>query len=70
MIFKVRAVYGAIAASSSRNLELARVASEMLRKSNILALKAASNALQTLARAGKLNEPCLKRLQSVLMFGR
>ena len=30
---------------------------------------AASDPLQTLARAGKLNEPCLKRLKPVLMFG-
>src|SRR5580704_10665171 len=30
---------------------------------------AASNTLQTLARAGKLNEPRLERLQSVLVLG-
>ena len=68
--FKVRAVYGAIAAPSGRNLDSQELHRSMLRKSNILGRsKRASDTLQTLTRAGKLNKPRLKRLQSVLMFG-
>ena len=49
---------------------LAKVASGMLRKSNNSpAAGAISDALQTLARAIKLNEPRLKRLKPVLMLG-
>src|SRR5580704_19693559 len=42
---------------------------DVAEKQHFGAPSAASNTLQTLARAGKLNEPCLERLQSVLVLG-
>src|SRR5208282_4326820 len=67
---KLRAVYGAIAAHSSRNVGSQDLLPSCCAKATIWRLgHAFSDARQTLARGVKLNEPCLKRLQPVLVFG-
>src|SRR5580693_7277412 len=67
--FKLLAVYGAIAAPSSRNVDSQELHRGCCAKATIWRFGRRSNALETLTRGIKLNQPRLKRLEPVLMFG-